>query len=148
MKKKIQKPFDLVIVEEIEGPERWAENQKAVGKGWYVDEDSEIGWDYHAYLNNKDNYRFFATEKQAMSALAMARISQLMKHDVRYGGVVTDEEWRADYLLKYCIKRANDTIMYDTYSHSYQFLAFHTEKQRDLFLKENERLIKDYFMID
>ena len=30
----------------------------------------------------------------------------------------------------------------------YYFLAFHTPKQRDLFLKENEDLVRDYLMID
>lgn len=28
------------------------------------------------------------------------------------------------------------------------FLSFHTQEQRDLFLKENEDLVKDYLMID
>lgn len=31
---------------------------------------------------------------------------------------------------------------------TYTFLAFHTEEQRDLFLKENKDLVKDYLMID
>lgn len=30
----------------------------------------------------------------------------------------------------------------------YKFIAFHTEEQRDEFLKNNEQLVKDYLMIE
>ena len=32
--------------------------------------------------------------------------------------------------------------------YSYKFLAFHTKEQAELFLQENEDLVKDYYMID
>lgn len=65
---------------------------------------------------------------------------------VRFGGVVTDEEW-SNFGTKYCILRYDNDV--DTYSsvYSYNFLAFHTIEQRDLFLKENEDLVKDYLML-
>lgn len=90
----------------------------------------------------------FATEKQAKSAQAMAIISQIMANDERFGGVVTDEEWRNDNITKYIIFRDIDKIKFCFFKSTYYFLAFHTEKQRDLFLKENKDLIKDYLMID
>lgn len=79
---------DIVIVEEVE--ERWAEDKKARGNGWTISQEGVAGT-YYAKgipLNDCFNYDVFATMKQAKSALAMARISQLMAHDERYGGVV------------------------------------------------------------
>lgn len=89
----------------------------------------------------------FATWTQAKSALAMAKISQIMANDERFGGVVTDEEWKDD-TLKYVFVRKNEEISTEARLFTYTFLAFHTEEQRDLFLKENEDLVKDYLMID
>lgn len=137
---------DLVIVEEVEEPKRWADNSEEIDFGWCIDESSKIcrrGF----YLNNECNFRAFATEKQAKSALAMARISQLMAHDERYGGVVTDEEWQDDS-EKYCIGKCNNILHVFTERSYNFFLAFHTEEQCDLFLAEHEQLVKDYLMID
>lgn len=76
--------------------------------------------------------------------LAMAMISQLMPY---YGGQVTDEEWGTD-IYKYVIERSRNEINCDVWRSNYCFLAFHTKKQRDEFLKYNERIVKDYLMID
>ena len=89
----------------------------------------------------------FIDEKHAKSALAMAQISQLMPY---YGGEVTDEEWDDRNVRKYFIAKFNNNItrglcVYDSCCH---LLAFHTEEQRDSFLKNNEELVKDYLMID
>ena len=98
--------------------------------------------------NVPSNYNVFATEKQAKSALAMARISQIMANDERFGGSITDEEWD-NGTIKYCIMRHyNYIITVGNSQIEYYFLAFHTPKQRDLFLKENEDLVRDYLMID
>lgn len=139
---------DLVIVEEIEEPERWAEDEDVMEEGWYTDEQSEIRRDDKVFVNDDYNYKFFATERQAKSALAMARISQLMAHDERYGGVVTDEEWEKPGVDKYGVVRCKNAIKNEWFNMRYCFLAFHTPEQRDLFLSENEQLVKDYLMID
>ena len=95
------------------------------------------------------NFDIFATEKQAKSALATAQISQIMANDERFGGPITDEEWKNTDLDKYVILRNNMNAIYVGIAHyNYSFLAFHTDEQRDLFLKENEDLVKDYLMID
>lgn len=86
-----------------------------------------------------------ASEKVVKSMLAMAMISQLMPY---YGGAITDEEWKDTDHFKFIIKRTGDKIEVDYYTSVYRFLAFHTEKQRDEFLKHNEQLVKDYLMID
>lgn len=137
---------DLVIVEEIEEPERWAELEYVVGEGYFVDNDSNIEWD-RGQLNDKGNFRLFASKKLAKSALAMARISQLMAHDERYGGVVTDEEWKLN-TRKYVIFRNKEVVDCDYCTNNYSFLAFHTKEQRDLFWVENKQLIKDYLMTE
>lgn len=138
---------DLVIVEEVEEPERWADDKNATGEGWYIGFDSTI-WEDETSLNDPMNFNEFATERLAKSALAMARISQLMAHDERYGGGVTDEEWMNPGVDKYGVVRRNGVIKNEWFNTLYCFLAFHTPEQRDLFLQENERLVKDYLMID
>lgn len=142
---------DLVIVEEIEELKRWAEDNFAVGDGWTTYDDdclANITRRDGLHLNSKRNYDLFATERQAKSALAMARISQLMAHDERYGGVVTDEEWKDETIEKWTIERYYNTIKLTLHEGFYCLLAFHTPEQRELFLSENEQLVKDYLMID
>lgn len=86
-----------------------------------------------------------ASEKVARSMLAMAMISQLMPY---YGGEITDEEWGKSANNKYTIEKLSGKIHKGAYCIAYCFLAFHTSKQRDEFLKYNEQLVKDYLMID
>lgn len=138
---------DLIIVEEVEEPEHWADDKEAIGEGWYIGCYCHIKHGTFS-VNDEAHYDVFATEKQAKAALAMARISQIMVHDKRYGGVVTDEEWKNRNIYKFCIARYQTFYEYVEYENAYYFLAFHTEEQRELFLKENERLVKDYLMIE
>lgn len=87
----------------------------------------------------------FLTEKHAKSALAMAQISQLIPY---YGGEITNDEWEDSSIRKYIIFRKMSYVgKCEAYS-NYELLAFHTQKQRDEFLKNNEQLVKDYLMIE
>ena len=139
--------LDCIKFKSIE-KKRWRDNKNADIKGYYIDIFSEI----EPYLGHNANYNYhiFATEKQAKSALAMARISQIMANDERFGGVVTDEEWKdsSSGIIKYVIDRCDNEVSIFTCVKTYNFLAFHTAEQRDLFLEENEDLVKDYLMID
>lgn len=89
-------------------------------------------------------------EKVSKSMRAMAIISQLMPY---YGGEITDEEWKSN-IVKYSFVVYIDkytklpTLIPITRFSVMSFLSFHTEKQRDDFLKYNEQLVKDYFMIE
>lgn len=61
-------------------------------------------------------------------------------------------DWVADWVnskqLKYSIERFSNRLFIDsTYSY-YSFLAFKDESTAEKFLKYNEDLIKDYYMID
>ena len=88
----------------------------------------------------------FKTSKFSKSAIALAKISQKLCLDPLYGGIITDEEWEND-IPKYTILRLDNNIVTDENDSVFRVLAFHTPEQRDLFLKENIELIKDYFML-
>ena len=136
--------FEKIVFKKIE--KRWRDDEKQTLQGYYIDNFSTIT--SYKGLNTSGNYNAFATEKQAKAVLAMARISQIMENDKRFGGVVTDEEWQNNTTIKYVITRAGKKVYSDFWNAYYHFLAFHTKEQRDLFLEENEDLIKDYLMID
>ncbi len=126
---------------------RFIDDKDALISGFFISNDSKIcPNDY--YNNCEFNHNIFVTEKLAKSALAMARISQIMANDERFGGVVTDKEWENENTLKYVIMREENHIKKEHFRIYYQFLAFHTPEQRDLFIEENEQLVKDYLMID
>ena len=92
---------------------KWRDDISAKFNGYYIGSDAEI-IDVSDIFNTEDSYNVFATEKQAKSALAMARISQIMANDERFGGVVSDEEWDIHSMKKYCITRDNNTISCNT----------------------------------
>lgn len=141
---------DLVIVEEIKWPEFWSEDTSNKISGFSIHNVATEGifTEVEAKPNIECNYDIFTTKKQAKSALAMARISQIMANDVEnFGGVVTDEEWENDD-CKYVIYRAHNKANRSSTIHEYFFLAFHTAAQRDLFLEKYRNLIRDYLMID
>lgn len=127
------------------GKKRWRDDENAKIEGYYIHSFSDILPSY--VCNSPSNYNVFATQKQAKSALAMARISQIMANDKRFGGAITDEEWKDDRIVKYVITREKKYIIKKFYHNLYEFLAFHTAEQRDLFFEENEDLIRDYFML-
>lgn len=118
--------------------------------GFFVGSDSDITEikEHHNFKNYKSTRGCFATEKQAKSALAMAQISQIMANDERFGGIITDEEWNDVTMTKRCIIRCGKRLIADDSNLNYQFLAFHTEEQRELFIEENEDLVMDYLMME
>lgn len=126
---------------------QWRDNTEARVNG-YIITCNAIITNIEGVPNTPKSYDVFATEKQAKSTLAMARISQIMANDKRFGGVVTDEEWNNSEITKYVLVRRKGEIDIDYYYTAYQFLAFHTSGQRELFLEENEDLVKDYLMIE
>ena len=140
--------FDCIKFKPIK-KKRWRDDENIILTGCFIDSISIITkvLAKNRCTNIGDNFNIFATEKQAKSALAMARISQIMANDERFGGVVTDKEWNNKITCKYVIDRKFDVIIKSTYLSYYTFLAFHTEEQRDLFLEENEDLVRDYLML-
>ena len=138
--------FDCIKFKPI--TKRWRDNKEALIVGYYINHHSNVFPVGPSWFHNIEiNYNIFATEKQAKSALAMARISQIMANDERFGGVVTDKEWGNGNTLKYVLARCENKIIRSLCTTRYDFLAFHTSEQSDLFLEENEDLIKDYLML-
>ncbi len=123
---------------------RYKEGLGTKMNGYYIGIDSSI-YSYDNGILCKNSYNVFATKKQAKAALAMARISQIMANDKRFGGIITYEEW-ADSCWHVILRRHNNLEISTRYG--YEYLAFHTREQAELFLKENEDLIKDYYMMD
>lgn len=89
-------------------------------------------------------------EKFKKHLAAEIKIKLLMSY---YGKEITIEEWRNPHIFKYTI--ISNSIISNSFKilrsstiTNYSFLAFHTRKQRDEFIKYNEQLIKDYFMLN
>jgi len=126
----------------------WRYNKNAILSGYYVTSEADIE-DVGGLFNVSNAWNVFATEKQAKSMLAMAQLSQIIQNDDRFGGPITDGEWLNHNVDKWLIDRYENQIDTDTYKIcNFRFLAFHTKEQRDLFLKENEDLIRQYYMLD
>lgn len=118
------------------------DNDKTI-RGYSVGGDSSI-IEEDELFSSKSSYNVAYSEKVAKSMIAMAMISQLMPY---YGGEITNEEWN-DHTDKYTIEKRFGEIYRTSYQSACCFLAFHTEKQRNEFIKYNEQLVKDYLMIE
>ena len=135
---------DLVIVDEDE--EFWSDKEDKEAKGYFIGFESNIIFHTSTPYYHRQ-HKYFASRKQAKSALAMAMISQIMANDVEhFGGAITDKEWE-EWNRKYIIYRTeNNTEVAFTFT-DYYFLAFHTEAQRDLFLEKYRDLVNEFLMI-
>lgn len=137
-------------LEEIKGEKKkkdcpiWEELEEI--RGCCIDLCSEIG-ECGNWQARRGNQNIFIDEQHAKSALAMAKISQLISY---YGGRVTDKEWEDGNIAKYVICRMNNELTTTVYYNRWVLIAFHTKEQRDAFMgrKENIQLLKDYFMIN
>lgn len=136
--------FDCIKFKKVN--KRWRYDKNAIMDGFYIVSSNSTLCDVHC-ANTPLNYNTFLTEKHGKSALAMARISQIMANDKRFGGAITDKEWNDFTMTKYTIYRNGNEIDKSYYGTAYCFLAFHTAEQRDLFWKENKDLVNDYFML-
>jgi hypothetical protein len=102
--------------------------------------------DYYSNIQNcealpqDENRNMFLNEKYAKSALALSQISQLLPY---YDSNVN---WNRN-TIKYCIARRGNEIYIDTWQSLYNLLAFKSREEAERFLKYNEQLVKDYFMM-
>ena len=132
---------------ELKKPEFWSDSENNSLSGFIISDLNSDILKAVRILNIKSNYNVFATKEQAKSALAMAKISQIMANDIaNFGGVITDEEWE-NAEKKFIICRCGSYICRMLTIHDYYFLTFHTEKQRDLFLEKYPQLVKDFLMV-
>ena len=100
---------------------------------------SEISasYDYPVSITTRGT---FLNKKYAKSALALAQISQLLPYyDSKIDWDKTDE--------KYVIVRSCNNLAIDVNYGVYQLLAFNTYTEAVRFLKHNEQLVRDYYMM-
>ena len=132
---------DLRIVEEVEVPDRWRDRNERVC-GYIIDTG-----EYEQVFSNFDNCSEPPLEEQADVVYAYAKLMQIIEHDTRFGGFITAEEWNDIGCSKFIIIRGKVGIIESATTFDFTFLAFHTREQRNLFLAENEDLIKKFFML-
>jgi hypothetical protein len=133
---------EIVFKKKVE--KKWVDDKHVIINGYFINSASSICG--KVGFNRPADYNSFPYYKQAESALAYSRLAQIIEYDKRFGGCITDEEWNTSE-IKYVIFRKNNSIVTDCLTNIYQFLAFHTKEQCNLFLQENEELIKKYFML-
>jgi len=107
--------------------------------GMYVSDNSFINF-AKGGLAQPDNKNVFLNEKYAKSSLALAQISQLLPY------YDTNVDWKNEH-NKYCIERVVDRLEIVRWIHGYDVLAFNTEDEAYRFLKHNEQLVKDFYML-
>jgi hypothetical protein len=126
----------------IELPKSWKELERI--NGYYIDYTVNKIFNTKTFGSKTPQECVFVTLKQALSALAMAQLSQLM--------AVYNDGWEPDWhdsqCTKYVLERKGSSINTNTYNSYYYFLAFKTAKLRDEFVKNFEPLIRQYFIMD
>ena len=131
--------FERIVFKKKEKEINSWEDLKKV-EGYFINIDSSI-----AYLGGlteaiKEHKNVFLDRKYIKSALALAQISQLLPY---YDSNV---DWNRD-TNKYCIERTNNKIYIDNWQSLYHLLAFNSKEEAERFLKHNEQLLRDYFML-
>lgn len=125
-------------------PKSWNEAFiSEVIKGYYV-EGRSIEYTSHNKCTIEDRY-IFKAEKQAASALAYAQLTQLMALPC-YNGDWTPN-WDNPKQEKYCITRMKYDIVKLDYRGYFSFLAFKSEKVRDIFFNNHMDLISQFHQL-
>ena len=131
------------ILEEVEAPQSWADLGGV--NGYSIDPNRGVVPCEPSCSTQDQRYKnVFATEDQAKSALAMAQLSQLMKHPAYHG------DWKPKfgsggdaYVITFIGGQVDTGFSHDM---AY-FLAFKSEEIRDKFLENHRDLIEEYFLM-
>lgn len=129
--------FEKIVFKEKKYEVNCWEDLKHV-TGVYINHSSRL--DFAKGSLGPYNKNIFLNEKYAKSALALAQISQLLP----YYDTNVDWENESD---KYCIKCFKNKIEIGAWLHRYCVLAFNTKSEAERFLKHNEQLVKDFYML-
>jgi hypothetical protein len=129
--------FERIVFKKKKAINCWKDLEKISGYGITTENDI-VHWSELTTI--EENKNVFLNEKYAKSALALAQISQLLPY---YDSNV---DW---YKVtdKYCLVRIGSSILIETWQSSYHRLAFNSRGEAKRFLKYNEQLVKDYFML-
>ena len=133
--------FEKIVFKKKEAANCW-EDIKQINGVW-IGKDSEINTYFIAPNTHAkpDDKNVFLNEKYAKSALAFAQISQLLPY---YDSNV---DWETSY-IKWIISREWNNIVIRQCAITYHVMAFNTREEAERFLKHNEQLVKDYYMLD
>jgi hypothetical protein len=126
------KPKHLVL-------DRW-EDIKTI-KGYFINNTSIIS-ETISLITNDNNKNVFATVLPALSSLAYAQLTQLMKQTGD-----CDIDWADDIKRKFVIRRIRDNIKLESYYSNFHFLAFNTKEIRDEFFIKHGDLIKQFYQL-
>lgn len=131
------------LQEQEKDKDRYTWEKCFTGTGCYIGSDSKIVQvGTHPTLINHKNICY--SNSAAKSMLAMAQLSHII--------AVANGDWVADWEMsnqnKCCIERYRSQIVFNDHWGHYRFLAFASNKISREVLAQNERLIKDYLMID
>lgn len=129
--------FERIVFKKREDINSWEDLEKISGYGITTENDI-VHWSELTTI--EENKNVFLNEKYAKSALALAQISQLLPY---YDSKV---DWYK-VAVKYCIVRIGNEIYIEMWQSSYHLLAFNSREEAKRFLKYNEQLVKDYFML-
>lgn len=112
--------------------------------GWYISSTSNLidCTVVEGRVGNPEHRNVFATDTQAVSALAYAQLTQLMKAT----SDCDDLDWN-DNTYKYTIYRTKTFLCKGDNISVYHPIAFRTEAVRDEFLKKYWKLLMTYFQI-
>lgn len=109
--------------------------------GVLIDNASSKIYESGYFPTTFSNKNIFLDEKSAKAALALAQISQLLPY---YDSKV---DWNK-YGEKYVIVRTFNSLTIDINYNTYRLLAFNTYEEAARFLKHNEQLVRDYYMME
>ena len=129
--------FENIVFKKKKSINCWKDLEKISGHA--ITTESDILY-WYELTTIEENKNVFLNEKYAKSALALAQISQLLPY---YDSNVNWDK----IAVKHCIIRKGNTIYIEITQSSYNLLAFNTKEDAKRFLKYNEQLIKDFFML-
>ena len=129
--------FERIVFKKKKTINSWEDIEELSGYTISLESDIEH---WSGLTTIAENKNVFLNEKYTKSAIALAQISQLLPY---YDSKV---DW---YKVtdKYCIVRTGSSILIETWQSSYHRLAFNSREEAKRFLKYNEQLVKDYFML-
>ena len=133
--------FRNIIFKQKKEVKRWEDLERV--KGCMIDSISKI-YDVNCLFSGEENQNTFATEKQAKSALAFAQITQLLPY---YGGYTEFRNNANNYVISYRPNSEQFAINCWVH-HIYSQFHFESQKSAEEFIKNNEDLLRQYFMLD
>lgn len=112
--------------------------------GSYFDAGIECPLDLLIEVNVETKCEYHETTKRITKA--KLQMLELIENDPKYGGVVTDEEREnQDFTTAYIDYENGKFRVFECEFPTLRDLIFHTKAQAELFIKDHEELLKEFF---